>query len=313
MNGGNLGFRVGAASDTGQVRDVNQDSWFDDERLAIVADGMGGHRGGEVASDLAVQVMARVAATGEATTIDQLTQAVEAANQEIRDASAVDPSLSGMGTTLCGAALVGEGASQLVAFVNVGDSRAYQLTADGLVQLTDDHSLVAMLVKEGRITPDEAATHPQRNVVTRALGVADSVNVDTVTLAAETGQRFVLCSDGLFNEVSDEDIAQILRTITHPREAAEMLVQVANGAGGRDNITVLVVDPVDGDELVAVRAERATAAAALADRQAEADADAEITREFDMQSQSDAEGAAGSGDERSESRWRLFGRRRKTT
>lgn len=242
-------FTIGAVSDVGMLRDVNQDSYLASGVLAAVADGMGGHRGGEVASQIAVETLV---ASFTPPTFEQLTGAVKAANAEIIAQAAVAPELHGMGTTLCAIAVIPATnpdaaraagvAEHLLGIVNVGDSRLYRLYDGALEQLTEDHSLVESMVRQGRLTREEADVHPQRNIVTRALGVADLVDVDAFTLAPQANARFLLCSDGLFNEVADEAIATILGSIADPDEAAQALVVAANGNGGRDNITTLVVD-----------------------------------------------------------------------
>ena len=237
-------FRWGSATDVGRVRSSNQDNAaVVDDRLFAVADGMGGHQGGEVASEVALDVLA--AHLTEFTTGDLLA-AVREANRRVHRRAESDPDLAGMGTTLCALALVeGEGEERL-ALVNVGDSRVYRQRDGDFEQLTDDHSLVANLVKEGRLSPEEAAIHPQRNVLTRALGIDMVVQIDSWELEAVTGDRYLLCSDGLFNEVEHDRIAATLRRLDQPTDAARELVRLANDGGGRDNITCVVVDVIDG-------------------------------------------------------------------
>jgi serine/threonine protein phosphatase PrpC len=178
------------------------------------------------------------------TSIDLL-EAVHVANDAILDQSNDDPSLRGMGTTLCVLALVDADGDERLAIANVGDSRVYLFANGELEQMTDDHSLVAALVREGRLTPEEAEEHPQRNILTRALGIDHEVSVDAWEVPPFVGDRWVLCSDGLFNEVSVDQMAAVLRRLDDPGEAADELVRLANESGGRDNITVLVVDIVD--------------------------------------------------------------------
>jgi|688.fasta_scaffold08471_10 serine/threonine protein phosphatase PrpC len=240
-------LRYGAATDVGEVRTENQDAFHSSAHLWLVADGMGGHRGGEVASAIATEtVVGLVGAEGGAV----LPVAVEQANTAVITKSLEDPGLAGMGTTMTAIALVrGEGAdgTDVLRLVNVGDSRTYRLTTNDTVveQVTVDHSLVAQWEREGRITADQALTHPQRNVITRALGVDAVVEVDTWDLPLVTGDRYVLCSDGLTNEVDDTGITEVLRSVTEPADAAAELVRRANAAGGRDNVTVVVLDVVD--------------------------------------------------------------------
>jgi protein phosphatase len=238
-------FRWGSDTDTGRVRSVNQDnSLVVAGRLFALADGMGGHLGGEVASEVALAVIGDE--LSDYTTVD-LVDAVREANRRIHQRAGTDPDLTGMGTTVCALALVesAEGAERL-ALVNVGDSRVYRQRADGFEQLTDDHSLVASLVREGRLSAEEAAVHPQRNVLTRALGIDTHVKVDSWELAPVTGDRYLLCSDGLFNEVEESRIASTLRRLDEPGDACRELVRLANDGGGRDNITCVVVDVLDG-------------------------------------------------------------------
>lgn len=238
-------FRAGALTDTGRARAVNQDSLLVvDGRLYAVADGMGGHRGGEVASALALESLA---GNLDEPTTQALVAGVSSANAAVYLRSAEDPELRGMGTTLIALALiVGPDGQERLAMANVGDSRAYRLRDGLLEQITEDHSLVESLVRQGRITPEEAATHPQRNIITRALGVDPQVEVDSWELPAVRGDRFLLCSDGLFNEVESDVITAILGQLEDPDAAVAELVRLANEGGGRDNITCVVVDVLDG-------------------------------------------------------------------
>jgi PPM family protein phosphatase len=259
----------GAHSDTGRVRSNNQDAALISEHLALfaVADGMGGHRGGEVASALALEALRGRLDDGALDSSDTLVEAVLDANDRVFDQSRNDPDLFGMGTTLCALALVGHGGpDEHLAIVNVGDSRAYVLGSDGeLTQLTEDHSLVQTMVRDGQLTADEAAVHPQRNILTRALGIEPEVDVDWWLRPVVAGERYLLCSDGLFNEVSEARIAATLRSLADPTEAAKALVGLANSGGGRDNITCVVVDVADDDATAVVPpVAEATAAQALA-------------------------------------------------
>jgi protein phosphatase len=224
------------------VRAANQDSALAVEGLFAVADGMGGHRGGEVASDVAINALREQAPILTST---DLLDAIHVANDAVVARSVDDPALRGMGTTLCVLALVEAGEQARLAIANVGDSRVYLFAHGELEQMTDDHSLVAALVREGRLSPEEAESHPQRNILTRALGIDTDVLVDAWEVIPAVGDRWVLCSDGLFNEVSEDQIAAVLRRLADPSDAAHELVRLANEAGGRDNITVLVVDIVD--------------------------------------------------------------------
>lgn len=246
----NFGFIFGAASHTGQLREINQDSFLTASGLAIVADGMGGHSGGEIASAIAVQTMRSLLADRavEHRSLQSLTEAVRIANREILTEAATDGTLQGMGTTVCALSIIDTAAGLRLGLINVGDSRAYRFYDGDLEQITEDHSLVEVLVRQGRLTPEEAQVHPQRNIVTRALGVGDQVEVDRFEVAAQLGTRYLLCSDGLFNEITDDQIATILAGVTDPDEATRTLVNAANDHGGRDNITAVIVDVVSSED-----------------------------------------------------------------
>lgn len=253
-NDGSAVLRGAGATDVGRVRSNNQDQFMlrPEALLWVVADGMGGHRGGEVASDMACKEMARIY---HERTIDSLVQAVSSANRVVHEAGLADPDLRGMGTTLVALAVVApddsEGSpgatsrDEVLAIANVGDSRAYRLSGGELSQLTEDHSLVADMVREGRLAPDEAETHPQKNILTRVLGVYDEIPVDIVTVTPHAGDRYLLCSDGLFNEVAESEIAAVLRRLDDPEEAADELVRLSLANGARDNTTVVIVDVID--------------------------------------------------------------------
>jgi serine/threonine protein phosphatase PrpC len=235
-------FAWGAATDTGRVRQANEDSMLAVDGLFAVADGMGGHKAGEVASRLAIETLhEQFTAAGT----DVLVTAVQEANRALVDRSADDAELTGMGTTMCAMALVDAEGRDAIAVVNVGDSRLYLLSEGELTQVTEDHSLVATLERQGRLSRAEAAVHPQRNILTRALGIDASVMVDSWEVLPVVGDRYLICSDGLFNEVDDNRLAATLRRLADPTEAAKELVRLANEAGGRDNITCVVVDVVD--------------------------------------------------------------------
>jgi protein phosphatase len=218
------------------VRSHNEDCFEIDREheLFVVADGMGGHSHGEVASRMAVEAMGEEAGTrGE----ERVTTLIREANRRIFARSSEDAAASGMGTTMT-AALVGD--YGVVTIGHVGDSRAYLLREGRLEQLTEDHSLVAELVRTGKLSAEEAERHPQRSVITRALGTDPEVDVDTFTVDAQAGDLFLLCSDGLTTMVDDEEI---LRTVEGSRDdlehAAQVLVRKANRGGGEDNITVV--------------------------------------------------------------------------
>lgn len=232
-------IEVGSALDIGRVREKNDDSILVDPPLYIVADGMGGHRGGDIASRLALETIQDLAASDRGTLPDQ----VRSANRAVWDRSVEDERLSGMGTTLTGALIDGASAS----IVHVGDSRAYLLREGKLRQLTTDHTLVERMVKSGEITEAEADVHPHKNVLTRALGTDEEVEVDEDTVALLDGDRLLLCSDGLTGMVTEDQIQAILENSDQPQQAADRLVKAANRAGGIDNITVVVLDAI-GEE-----------------------------------------------------------------
>jgi protein phosphatase len=236
-------LKWGASTDVGMVRQQNEDSYLAEENLYVVADGMGGHNAGEVASALAVTTLKAGARSG-IDTVERFRELVQQANTAIYTASLDDSTQSGMGTTLTALSIVaGEEPRVLVA--NVGDARTYLWRNGALTRLSVDHSYVQELVNEGIITPEEARVHPRRNIVTRALGIDRSVVVDVFSHVVRTGDRIVLCSDGLVDEVSDADIAIVLGQHSDPQDTSEALVMVANTAGGRDNTTVIVIDVLD--------------------------------------------------------------------
>ncbi|MGH9117303.1 MAG: Stp1/IreP family PP2C-type Ser/Thr phosphatase [Acidimicrobiales bacterium] len=239
-------LRWGVATDVGRVRTNNEDSMLVLDRLFAVADGMGGHRAGEVASQLAVQALEQTfGGTEHNPTVEQLIEAVRRANIAIIEESLTNPEHRGMGTTITALAPIDMNGEETLAVINVGDSRTYRFHDGELEQLTEDHSLVQEMVRDGRLSPEEAATHPQRNIVTRALGVEPDLDVDWLTVTPYAGDRYVLASDGLFDEIDDAKIAGVMRRFPDPYVAAEELVRLANEAGGRDNVTVVVVDVVD--------------------------------------------------------------------
>jgi PPM family protein phosphatase len=231
-------IEVGSATDIGRVRERNEDSVLVSPPLYVVADGMGGHRGGQVASQVALEAMEGLATEGRGSLADH----VRRANRAVWDRSVEDERLSGMGTTLTAAQI--DGASALIA--HVGDSRAYLLREGSLQQLTADHTLVARMVKSGEITEAEAEVHPHKNVLTRALGT-EEVEVDEDSIGLVDGDRLLLCSDGLTGMVTEDQIQAILENSDQPQQAADRLVKAANRAGGIDNITVVVLDAI-GEE-----------------------------------------------------------------
>jgi len=239
-------LRSGSATDTGLVRSVNQDLAVETGTLFAVADGMGGHAGGEVAARLAVDTL--TVAFGRKPTGAGLSEAVTEANRVVFEHSLDNPDLRGMGTTMTAAALVNEDGRDVIALVNVGDSRSYRFHDGQLVQVTVDHSLAEEMVRSGEISESEAAVHPHRHILTRALGVSEDVVVDLWRIQASRGDRFLLCSDGLTNELELPQIGEVLATVPDPQVAADLLVRAARTHGGSDNITVVVVDVVVGED-----------------------------------------------------------------
>jgi len=230
---------VGAATDVGRVREGNEDAYLVDDAMGLVAvaDGMGGHRGGEVASATALEALRAAVSAGR-----PLRESVEDANRAVFEKAQSDESLRGMGTTITAATLAA-GGTLLIG--HVGDSRAYLLRDGELRQVTTDHSLVEELVRDGRLTPDEAAVHPQRSIITRALGVDSTVDVDVYPLELFAGDVLMFCSDGLTGMLQPDLIAAELRREGDPARAATKLVDAANASGGEDNITVVVVAVTD--------------------------------------------------------------------
>ena len=229
-------------SDIGRLRQRNEDAYLVKDSLFVVADGMGGHRGGDVASALALETIESGAP--EETNLQALVRDIKRAHQAVLERGEADRDLRGMGTTIT--AILVEDARAHVA--HVGDSRAYLLREGTLQQLTEDHTLVQRMVREGRLTEDEAAHHPQRSVLTRALGVDEDISVDELTLDIHAGDRLLLCTDGLTTMIDRGRIEKILDREKDPQAACDKLIDVANRAGGDDNITVIVVDfAADGD------------------------------------------------------------------
>ncbi len=245
-------LRSGSATDVGRVRVVNEDLALETLTLYAVADGMGGHAGGEIASRVAIDALNVVFSRHP--TVHGLVDAIEEANRAVWDRGLSDPALRGMGTTLTAAALVGTDDGDRLVLANVGDSRTYLLHEGLLEQVTTDHSVAEELVARGELSEDEAQIHPHRHVLTRAIGVSPEVDVDVWQVEPREGDRFLLCSDGLTNEVSVDRIEAVLASTPDPEHAAEALVRLANDAGGNDNITAVVLDVVVADEPPAVLA-----------------------------------------------------------
>ena len=240
-------LKHGVATDTGNVRPQNEDAYVTSEQLFAVADGMGGHNAGEVASALATSLLLERAA-GQTLTPEWFVDAITVINRTIHESAAESTERRGMGTTICALALVQpqeeSSEPQQVALANVGDSRIYLARSGTFRQLSVDHSYVQELVTEGLITEEEARVHPRRNIVTRALGIDDRVAVDSWLIPLFSGDRFILCSDGLVDEVPTVDIAALAAQQKEPQIIADALVALAKRNGGRDNITVVVVDAI---------------------------------------------------------------------
>ncbi|HYU56422.1 MAG TPA: Stp1/IreP family PP2C-type Ser/Thr phosphatase, partial [Actinomycetota bacterium] len=229
---------VGAQSDVGRVRERNEDALLLHDPLYAVADGMGGHRAGEIAARTAVDTL-RGEPLGDGA--HALAERVRQANRAVLDTAAGDRALEGMGTTLTAVLLAGDE----LRIAHVGDSRAYLLRGDAFTQITEDHTLVQRMVRQGRLTPAEAEVHPQRSILTQALGVDPAIEVDELSVPVLPGDRVLLCTDGLTGMLSQEEIEGTLRETPDPQAAADALVAAAVDAGGIDNVTVLVIDLLD--------------------------------------------------------------------
>jgi PPM family protein phosphatase len=231
-------MNVGAyarASDTGKRRRHNEDSYVVAPPLFAVADGMGGAQAGEVASKLAAAALEETD-PGSIKGEERLVSLIQEANRRVHERAAADPTTSGMGTTMT-AALVED---SVVIFGHVGDSRAYLFRDGKLEQLTEDHSLVNELLKSGKLSPEEAEAHPQRSVITRAVGTDPDVDVDTFVVEAKEGDVFLLCSDGLTDMIGDDDILEVVERYRDDLDrVTKSLISAANRGGGEDNITVV--------------------------------------------------------------------------
>lgn len=269
-------LKWGAGTHPGQIRPDNEDDMHASDGIYVVADGMGGHEAGEIASALAVERIRDVLIAEDlAPTAERVVEAISDANGDIFRAAIANPGQSGMGTTVTAIAVIedpmaGRGAPNIddndgldldkvtpvvprdqpeaLVLANVGDSRTYLYRHGRLRRVTIDHSYVQELVSTGHITDDEARTHPRRNIITRALGIEPDVKVDWWTLPLVRGDRFVLCSDGLVDEVPDTDISKVLEENPDPQAAVDLLIAMANEAGGRDNVTIIIVDVLEGDD-----------------------------------------------------------------
>jgi len=264
-------------TDTGRQRNANEDSLFTRAALFVVADGMGGAQAGEVASKTAAEAFDRELPQGPPEQVLRAT--IEAANRTIHEHARNDPDLAGMGTTITAAMVDVE--SEEVAVGHVGDSRAYRLRGGRFERLTRDHSLVEEMRRKGQLTDAQAEDHPQRSIITRALGPEPQVEVDLQTVSAQAGDVFLICSDGLTTMLGDEQIGRLLSRATSMQSAVRALVDEANRAGGRDNITVVAFRLEDaaapssapeGATLVGPSAEEAGLTATEVRRRAAADA-----------------------------------------
>lgn len=234
-------WRYAAATDTGLVRGTNQDAIFVDSSLAIVADGMGGHAAGEVASAMTVDRVYE--GFVEDQSIEGLHRAIEVANSDVLQEARDDPNHFGMGTTAMVVGLTRDstGVTSPTMF-HVGDSRLYQLRDGALRQLSEDHSVAEEWVRMGRLTPDEARTHPRRHQLTRGVGVEETIDIDVMSINAQPGDRLLLCSDGLSNELSADTIVQLASPPASLDDAVVQLIEAAKQSGGRDNISAILLE-----------------------------------------------------------------------
>lgn len=235
-----LSLSYGYGTDRGLRRELNEDSFIASDPVFAVADGMGGHEAGEIASGMCVRALAAMPqlATGErSVTAAVLQQYLLRADSTIREVTGARA-----GTTLTGAVVVEQMGMPYWLVMNIGDSRTYRLSQGRFEQVSVDHSEVQELVDAGDITPEQATVHPRRHVVTRALGTGDETEADYWLLPVEEGDRIMVCSDGLNGELTDEHMFRILSTVGHPQDAVDALIQAALRNGGRDNVTVIVVD-----------------------------------------------------------------------
>jgi protein phosphatase len=234
---------IAGTTHVGRIRKTNQDAFdrFDDpergEILLVVADGMGGHRGGEVASRMAVGTLGKLCRESEGDPRFRLEYAIERANFEIHKLASQDRTLQGMGTTLVAVLLCPEGPSFVA---HVGDSRIYRLRSGEFGPLTEDHSVVALMVQNGTITPEEARDHPKRNQINRAVGVRTEVQIDIAPIDLRSGDSILLCSDGLHDMLPDDDLKALTERAPDPHTGAAWMIDAANQAGGMDNVTALI-------------------------------------------------------------------------
>jgi serine/threonine protein phosphatase PrpC len=284
-----------SVTDVGQQRQTNEDAYFERSPVFAVADGMGGARAGEVASAMAVEALGELGETGPGAE-QRLREVARSANRRIYEMAQSDSEHAGMGTTFTAAEVVGNE----IAVGHVGDSRLYRLRDGQLERLTDDHSLVEELVRQGKLTPQEAETHPQRSIITRALGPEPDVDVETFTFPARDGDVYLICSDGLSGMVSEAELAQILAQAGSLDEAAQRLIDAANQNGGKDNITVVLfrVAGAGEDEEADTLGDRPTQVGVSADavREAVAEREAEEGEAAQAAEAAEAAEAAGTGE-----------------
>ncbi|MGP3967814.1 PP2C family protein-serine/threonine phosphatase [Streptomyces sp. 6N223] len=270
-----LSLRFAAGSHTGMIRDHNEDSGYAGPRLLAIADGMGGQAAGEVASSEVISTLVQLDDDIPGPDIlTSLDESVQRANEQLRSMVVEDPRLDGMGTTLT--ALLWTGTR--LGLVHVGDSRAYLLRDGELTQITQDHTWVQRLVDEGRITEEEATTHPQRSLLMRALGSADHIDADLSIREVHVHDRYLLCSDGLSGVVSQETLRDTLAAFHPPADTVRELIELALRGGGPDNVTVIVADVVDtdtqeGDTLAHQLHDRPQVVGAVAESQAQRNGD----------------------------------------
>lgn len=246
-------MRVFSATDVGRIRKVNQDFIYTSTEpvgnlpnLFVVADGMGGHAAGDFASRYGVTALVeKIREDENFNPVKIIRNGINAANSSILDASVRDPEMAGMGTTMVAATVLGD----YLYVANVGDSRLYLMNDSDLVQITQDHSLIAEMVRLGELEQEDAEHHPDKNIITRAVGTEENVQIDFFDLKIEKGQAFMMCSDGLHNMVEHDDIYRIMKDALNNKEGdpAELLMKAANDAGGKDNIGVIVVDPFEDE------------------------------------------------------------------
>jgi len=240
---GGLELAIAGTTHVGRIRKVNQDAFdrFDDyergEILLVVADGMGGHQGGEVASRMAIGTLGKLCREGEGDPPTRLSHAIERANSEIHKLASRDRTLKGMGTTVVALLLCEKGPSFVA---HAGDSRLYRLRRGEFEPLTEDHSVVALMVRNGSISPEEAWDHPKRNQIMRALGVHEDVEIDITPLDIQSGDTFLLCSDGLNGMLPDADLKVLAGSAPDPHTVVAWMIDAANQAGGKDNVTAMI-------------------------------------------------------------------------